>query len=149
MTDIRRRIADLSPRKRALFEQRLAARHLSQDQDRILAVDPARPIPASFSQQRLWFLSQLEPESAAYNQPTAFKLTGPLDTDALRRSFDELVERHHALRTRLALGGDGLFQVIDKDWSLELPIHDLSGTPTAERETRANLLVVERSLDGT
>ena len=46
------------------------------------------PAPLSFAQQRLWFLAQLEPESWLYNLSFGLRLRGPLDVDALRRSFE-------------------------------------------------------------
>ncbi|PYX47999.1 MAG: hypothetical protein DMG79_12860, partial [Acidobacteria bacterium] len=39
--------------------------------------------PTSFAQERLWFLDQLEPETPAYNLPRLFRVTGPLEVDAL------------------------------------------------------------------
>ena len=35
--------------------------------------------PLSFAQERLWFLSLLEPDSAAYNVVRAFRIAGALD----------------------------------------------------------------------
>jgi amino acid adenylation domain-containing protein len=58
-----------------------------------------RRFPASFSQQRLWFLDQLAPGSAAYNVPGAVRIHGPLDLDAWRRSCNDIARRHEALRT--------------------------------------------------
>ncbi|MGB4993607.1 MAG: condensation domain-containing protein, partial [Nitrospira sp.] len=58
------------------------------------------PAPLSFSQQRLWFLAQLEPESWLYNLSFGLRLRGPLDVDALRRSFEAVAMRHDQLRTR-------------------------------------------------
>ncbi|WP_432973942.1 amino acid adenylation domain-containing protein [Dactylosporangium sp. CA-233914] len=55
--------------------------------------------PASFSQQRLWFLEQLAPGSAAYNIPSAVRIHGPLDLDAWRRACADIMRRHEALRT--------------------------------------------------
>ena len=40
-------------------------------------VDRSAPLPASFAQQRLWFLDQLEPNQATYNLPVAVRLRGP------------------------------------------------------------------------
>ncbi len=57
------------------------------------------PAPLSFSQERLWFLWRLAPDSPAYNLPGAFRLTGRLDRPALERSLQALVQRHAALRT--------------------------------------------------
>ncbi len=57
------------------------------------------PIPLSYAQQRLWFLDQLEPDSALYNMPAVFKLTGCLNEAALAQSFNEIVRRHENLRT--------------------------------------------------
>ena len=69
-------------------------------------------LPLSFAQQRLWFLDQLEPGSPFYNIPAAFQVDGPLDVDALQRSFSELVRRHEALRTTFATAGGEPVQVI-------------------------------------
>ena len=55
--------------------------------------------PASFPQQRLWFLEQLTPGSAAYNVPGALRISGPLDVEIWRRSVNEIARRHEALRT--------------------------------------------------
>jgi amino acid adenylation domain-containing protein len=65
-------------------------------------------LPLSFGQQRLWFLDQLEPGSAAYNMPSAVRLEGRLDLGALARSLGEIVRRHEALRTvfHLCAGDD-------------------------------------------
>ncbi|MCO8171819.1 condensation domain-containing protein, partial [Pseudomonas sp. 21LCFQ02] len=71
-----------------------------------------QPLPLSFAQQRLWFLWQLEPDSAAYNIPVALRLSGVLDREALRRSFDALVARHETLRTTLRQDGEQAVQII-------------------------------------
>ncbi|QOT00426.1 amino acid adenylation domain-containing protein [Brevibacterium sp. JNUCC-42] len=58
--------------------------------------------PLSFSQQRLWFLHQMNPENTAYNLPYAFSITGRLDVRALKRSIEEIMKRHEILRTTFA-----------------------------------------------
>jgi amino acid adenylation domain-containing protein/non-ribosomal peptide synthase protein (TIGR01720 family) len=62
--------------------------------------------PLSLAQERLWFLWQLDPESAAYNVSGALQCEGALDVDAVRAAFDALVARHAVLRTRFS-GGEG------------------------------------------
>lgn len=63
---------------------------------------PGAATPASFAQRRLWFLETLEPGTPAHVLAVAHRLDGPLDAEALERSFDALVRRHEALRTTLA-----------------------------------------------
>jgi amino acid adenylation domain-containing protein len=73
-----------------------------------------RQFPLSFSQQRLWFLQQLVPGSAAYNVPTAVRIHGRLDLDVWRRCTDEIVRRHEALRTTFAeVGGEPVQRVAE------------------------------------
>ncbi|MEM8931291.1 MAG: amino acid adenylation domain-containing protein, partial [Acidobacteriota bacterium] len=61
----------------------------------------------SFGQRRLWFLSRLEPDSAAYNMPFALRLRGRLDRPALTRALGAIVDRHEILRTRyVAVDGE-------------------------------------------
>lgn len=56
-------------------------------------------IPLSFSQQRLWFLDQLQGPNSIYNMPMAVALTGELNEQTLAQSFAALVARHGVLRT--------------------------------------------------
>jgi alpha-ketoglutarate-dependent taurine dioxygenase len=65
----------------------------------LLPVPRDQPLPLSFAQQRLWFLSELEPDNTAYNMSLAVRVTGELDGELLGRSLAELVQRHEMLRT--------------------------------------------------
>ncbi len=69
----------------------------------ILRVPRGQSFPLSFSQERMWFLNQLDPETSAYNLPQAIRLRGRLDVEVLHRCFTELVRRHETLRTTFAL----------------------------------------------
>ncbi|WP_031086199.1 non-ribosomal peptide synthetase [Streptomyces sp. NRRL WC-3549] len=70
------------------------------------------PVPLSFTQQRLWFLAQLDGTSAAYNIPMAMRLRGCPDRPALLRALAAVVQRHEVLRTRFADDGGVPHQVI-------------------------------------
>ncbi|MCS6287706.1 MAG: amino acid adenylation domain-containing protein [Nitrospira sp.] len=68
--------------------------------------------PMSFGQRRLWFLSQLEPESASYNTAIAVRMKGRLDRRLLGDSFNRIVERHEVLRTTFATEQGETVQII-------------------------------------
>src|SRR4029079_5241535 len=71
----------------------------------LVKVDREGPLPLSFAQERLWFLNQLEPESAFYNIPVALRLVGPLNIAALESTLNELNRRHEVLRTTFTPAG--------------------------------------------
>src|SRR5437588_12846304 len=79
--------------------------------------------PASFAQQRLWFLQKLEPEQSAYNVPFAIRIKGKLRTSILERSLGELIRRHEMLRTSFDEDENGTpVQVVATAWQFALPI---------------------------
>ncbi|HKR15496.1 MAG TPA: amino acid adenylation domain-containing protein [Pyrinomonadaceae bacterium] len=91
-------------------------------------------LPLSFAQQRLWFIEQLEPTAAAYHISQAIRLTGHLNIQALRKTFDEIVRRHEVLRTVFVDDDGEPAQVIHSSLNVELPLIDLSALPDSDRE---------------
>ena len=104
-----------------------------------------RQYPLSFAQQRLWFLEQLEPETAIYNTPEAIRIRGPLHVEALEQSLNEIVRRHQALRTIFRVTEGPPMQVILPSLILALPVVDLSDRPENGREDQARRLAREEA----
>ncbi len=94
-------------------------------------------LPLSFAQQRLWFLDQLESNSAFYNIPIALRLEGKLEVDALSQSLQEIIERHEVLRTNLITDNGQPRQVIHRESRWILDVVDLKHLGTKERERAA------------
>ncbi len=88
--------------------------------------------PASFAQQRLWFLDRLEPGSPVYNLPTRVRLRGHLDRRALERGLEVIVHRHEALRTTFAAVDGEPVQVVHPPGAVRTPLIDLGGLTPAE-----------------
>src|SRR5207248_3724874 len=103
----------------------------------ILPVSRDHHLPLSFSQQRLWLLDQLQPGNPAYNLTQAIRLSGQLDLEALRRSLNEVVQRHEGLRTTVSVVDDQPIQIIGPALQLDVPLLDFSHLPEAERESEA------------
>ncbi|MFY2562983.1 non-ribosomal peptide synthase/polyketide synthase, partial [Corallococcus terminator] len=107
----------------------------------VLVPRDGTPLPLSFAQQRLWFLDRFQPDSPFYNVPSAMPLDGAMDTGALERSIQVLVQRHEALRTTFHAQPDGVpFQRIHAEAELTVPVVDLSALPESEREQEARRL---------
>jgi amino acid adenylation domain-containing protein len=103
--------------------------------------------PVSFSQQRLWFLDQLEPGEPTYNMPFAIWLDGPLDSRALQRAMDAMVARHAVLRTSI-VAFDGVPEQVIADTGtvpierIELP----AALDDGERTRQAESIASDRAL---
>ena len=102
-----------------------------------ISTDEVFVFPASFAQQRLWFLSQLAPNNPFYNVATAIRLTGNLNLLALQQTFNEIVRRHEVLRTTFAMEKGQLNQVIAENANIKVKIVDLQHLPVNEREATA------------
>ncbi|HVF49520.1 MAG TPA: amino acid adenylation domain-containing protein [Pyrinomonadaceae bacterium] len=140
---------------RALFEQPTLGQLAAGIETRlrgehVASSSPLRRVshkqaPLSFAQQRLWFIDQLEPDSSLYNIPLALRLNGQLNLSSLAGALSEIVRRHDALRTTFALEDNAPVQVVHAPRPFELPVLDLSGIPSEERERKAAQLVAEEA----
>ncbi|HZN09151.1 MAG TPA: amino acid adenylation domain-containing protein, partial [Pyrinomonadaceae bacterium] len=140
------RRAQLSAAKRALLEKRLAGMSRANVDEQAIRPAPRNgPTPLSFAQQRLWFLSQLDPGLAAYNIAAAVRLVGKLDVDVLSRSLNEIVRRHEILRTTFNSVAGEPVQVIAPALTLHVPSIDLAHLADEARETEAVRLAQEEA----
>ncbi|MBB4770700.1 amino acid adenylation domain-containing protein, partial [Xanthomonas arboricola] len=137
---------------RAVFEDgtiRALAKRLEQaataGDGRIEPVGRERPLPLSFAQRRLWFVDRLGGDSRQFNVPTAVRLQGVLDAEAMAHAVRSLVERHEVLRTVYAEhDGEPVQQ------PLPVPPHvleriDLRGLDEAARGERVGALLREQA----
>ncbi len=93
--------------------------------------------PASFGQQRLWFLDRLFPNSSCYNVVNVLRLTGLLNVTVLESSFNEIIRRHEVLRTNFDTVDGKPVQLILPELKISIPLIDLQPLPIKERETAA------------
>ena len=97
-------------------------------------------LPVSFAQQRLWFIDQMIPGNATYNMPTAVRLTGSLDLNALRQTLSEIVRRHEALRTTFSNVDGRPVQVIHPHRLVPVPLIDLLSLSAGEQQVESERL---------
>ncbi|HEY1403290.1 MAG TPA: amino acid adenylation domain-containing protein, partial [Pyrinomonadaceae bacterium] len=94
--------------------------------------------PLSHGQQALWFLHQLAPESPAYNISAAVRVQARVEVPALRRAFQEIVNRHPSLRTTFtALDGEPVQDVLPNG---ELSFQELNASHWSEAVLDARLV---------
>ncbi|MFT3838274.1 MAG: amino acid adenylation domain-containing protein [Myxococcaceae bacterium] len=102
------------------------------------------PAPASFLQQRMWLLEEMEPATrTAHHLPAAWRLLGAMDAKAFERCLDEQQKRHDTLRTTLAMENGQLVQKVHPEGRVKLEQVDLSGLGEAEREKKLTALMDE------
>lgn len=102
-------------------------------------------LPLSYSQQRQFFLEQMEPGTAAYNMPMAERFRGRLDIDVLRRTVTEATRRHEILRTVFMEVDGAPAQVINEPTEAHLPLIDLSQLEAKAREVEAARLASDEA----
>ena len=88
----------------------------------------------SFAQERIWLLSQLEPNNPFYNELVALQLHGNLNIVALEQSLNKIIARHEALRTNFRTTNEQPVQVIAESLTLSVPVVDLTEVAEGKRE---------------
>ncbi|MCE2029778.1 non-ribosomal peptide synthetase [Sessilibacter corallicola] len=104
---------------------------------RVVAIEKAPAdaiIPLSFSQQRLWFLHQLEGPNSTYNMPVAISISGPLDRSLVEKSFSAIVARQSSLRTYFPSDDAGPQQRLHDLNRFTIGFEDLSAIESVENK---------------
>ncbi|WP_054981472.1 non-ribosomal peptide synthetase, partial [Pseudoalteromonas sp. P1-9] len=112
-------IRDLA--KRITERQSLAANNKV-----IKPVNRALDLRLSFSQERLWFLKELEGVSSHYNMAKALKINGCFNVDLAEKVLSAIIERHEILRTTYHCVGGLPKQQIQSPFSFYMEREDLS-----------------------
>lgn len=124
-------LAGLSEQQRILLAMELSRQRAPRPT--IERVPRGDLLPASFAQERLWFLEQRDPGTLAYLMPIAVRLRGPLRVPALADALTAVVARHECLRTSFVDLSGAPWQRIEDPAPVPLPVTDLAGRP-AEAE---------------
>ena len=141
MTDLNQKIAGLSPEKRALLEARLLKKSAPQKPIGTTAPSVSAELELSFAQKSLWFLDRLEPNSSFYTIPQAMRIRGALNVEALRKSFETVVNRHEALRTQIVSDNGLPKSRLVENVNFEMTMMDLGGFPEEKRLVESGRLI--------
>lgn len=91
-------------------ESAKAAGSVAGDLPLVAVARSGNALPVSFSQQRLWYLHQLDPHSGAYNLQFVTLLRS--DPETLQLALDRVVARHEVLRTTFEMREGELMQLV-------------------------------------
>lgn len=80
-----------------------------------------RTYPLSSAQERMWLLQSMDRASSAYNTVAALRLTGALNSAAMRDALHDVVARHESLRTTVRNGDGSPMQVVHE--GARIPLH--------------------------
>ena len=107
--------------------------------------DPAAITPLSFSQERLRFLSEIDPNDHIYNTQGAVRLRGSLMPHVLRRVLNAIVARHEILRASFPIVDGELRQMIAPELKLDMPVIDLTAVVPRDRENEIQRIAREEA----
>ncbi|MGV3610690.1 MAG: amino acid adenylation domain-containing protein [Fluviicola sp.] len=96
--------------------------------------------PVSYSQQRMWILSQLEGGSRAYHMPNSMRLKGNLDVKKFVRAIDLVIDKHEILRTIFNSNENGDLRqkiVSREELKFNLDVRDISTLVNQEAFVKA------------
>ena len=93
--------------------------------------------PLSFSQERMWFLHELEPESIAYNFVIPIRFVGDLNIEILVESYKKVVQRHDQLHSNFYIVDGRPVQAVKDDYDVYYNIVELSGSGDEDPENEA------------
>jgi hypothetical protein len=135
-------LSQLSDAKRVLFDRYSQGRVSSGP--KIGRRPQGIPAPLSLVQEQLYFRElEFAGNPPLYNECVTVRMLGPLDSDVLERSFNEIIRRHEVWRTSFETKAGQPVQIVHPHRPMQFSRIDLRGLSEAERETEAIRLVSE------
>src|SRR2546428_2585415 len=126
--------------RRKLFEYLLEKEGLSATMP-IGRVERGESLPLSLTQERIWFLEQLEPGTSAYAMGGAVRLLGSWDVQAWEGALNSIVARHESLRTTFHATDGNPVQIIADHSPLAIEVEDLRKVVRSEAEDELRRLL--------
>jgi hypothetical protein len=106
---------------------------VARNRGEALAGLPAAPrdksLPLSRAQQRLWFMSKIDPLNPLYHFAVAVRVSGPFDAGVFEASLNVIVQRHESLRTVVKEIQGEPFQVILPELKLNVEREQVQENP--------------------
>ncbi|HEX7980351.1 MAG TPA: amino acid adenylation domain-containing protein [Gemmatimonadaceae bacterium] len=143
--ELERKLAALSPEKRAMLERARATAAEAPRRSAIPARAAGAPVPMSFAQELLWLLDRATPGMHGYNVPRVGRLRGSLDLAALQYALDAIVARHEVLRSTFDLVDGEPRQIVHDPGPIAIELTDLRDRPSDRRVPDAVQIVRELS----
>ncbi|OBQ09627.1 non-ribosomal peptide synthetase [Anabaena sp. AL09] len=103
-------------------------------------------LPLSLTQQRFWFLDQMEGANPAYNIVRVLNLQGSLNFTGLEQAIATIINRHETLRTSFGIADGKPIQVIADKLAFTLPIIDLQELAEDHKTAEAQRLTTNEYL---
>ena len=142
--EITDKLKNLTPEQLELLRKKMAAKAAATPVETIPPRAARAEYPMTPAQKRLWFLQQLDRDSAYYSIPSAIRIAGALNVNAMEQAIQAVVNRHEVLRSYYvaSLGGEPEQRIAEVE--LRLQLVDLSGLAgqAAEAETRRLLMQI-------
>jgi amino acid adenylation domain-containing protein len=108
-----------------------------------LQMRKAKRTPLSFSQERIWSITQMNPENLSFNLSNASYIWGDLDAGILEKSLNEIVNRHEILHSVFRLENAKPVQVALPVFTFRLKMIDGSAI-AADKPALEQMLGEER-----
>jgi acyl carrier protein len=123
----------LSGEQRKLFELLLN----KQGEDLLRIKIPQRSssdiIPLSYSQERVWSVSRLMPDSPVDNVPLGFRILGDFNLQVFKQSVNALIQRNEILRTTCITNNYQTTQTVMSVFTPWIEVINLCDLPKSER----------------
>ncbi|NEQ78178.1 MAG: SDR family NAD(P)-dependent oxidoreductase [Okeania sp. SIO2C9] len=142
MNDIKKRLANLSPKQREQVLEKLRQQQLlpTSEGQAIPVISREQEIPLSYSQEMMWFWHQLLPDNPLYNGMLSLTLEGILNIAALEQSLNEIVKRHENLRTNFPSVDGKPIQVICPVTKINISTIELQSLPETKKSAQLKQL---------